>query len=303
MRIGVMSGATAGPDGTLDGLVARAQDLEARGFHSIWMANIFGLDAITSQAIVGRETKRIELGTAVVPSYPRHPTAIAQQSLTTQAASGGRFVLGIGLSHKLVIEDMMGLSYDKPARHMREYMEVLGPLLRGEPAKFSGDQYRVNAGFDVPGSSPVPVLIAALGDQMLKIAGRTSSGTILWMTGPQTIENHIGPKLRAAASAADRPEPRIVAGFPIVVTNDADAAREAIGKGLAMYGTLPSYRAMLDKEGAAGPADIAVVGDEKAVGESLDRLRDIGVTDFDAAIVPVEDGAHARTLDYLQSRL
>jgi len=303
MRIGVMSGATAGPDGTLDGLVARAQDLEARGFHSIWMANIFGLDAITSQAIVGRETKRIELGTAVVPSYPRHPTAIAQQSLTTQAASGGRFVLGIGLSHKLVIEDMMGLSYDKPARHMREYMEVLGPLLRGEPAKFSGDQYRVNAGFDVPGSSPVPVLIAALGDQMLKIAGRTSSGTILWMTGPQTIENHIGPKLRAAASAADRPEPRIVAGFPIVVTNDADAAREAIGKGLAMYGTLPSYRAMLDKEGAAGPADIAVVGDEKAVGESLDRLRDIGVTDFDAAIFPTDDGADARTLDFLESRL
>jgi F420-dependent oxidoreductase-like protein len=182
-------------------------------------------------------------------------------------------------------------------------MEVLGPLLRGEPAKFSGDQYRVNAGFDVPGSSPVPVLIAALGDQMLKIAGRTSSGTILWMTGPKTIENHIGPKLRAAASAAGRPEPRIVAGFPIVVTNDADAAREAIGKGLAMYGTLPSYRAMLDKEGAAGPADIAVVGDEKAVGESLDRLRDVGVTDFDAAIFPTDDGADARTLDFLQSRL
>lgn len=303
MRIGVMSGATPGPDGTLDGLVARAKDLEARGFHSIWMANIFGLDAITSQAIVGRETDRIELGTAVVPSYPRHPTAIAQQSLTAQVASGGRFVLGIGLSHKVVIESMLGLSYAKPARHMREYMEVLGPLLRGEPAKFSGDEYRVNAALDVPGAAPVPVLIAALGDQMLRIAGRTASGTILWMTGPQTIETHIGPKLRAAASDAGRPAPRIVAGFPIVVTHDADAAREAIGKGLAMYGTLPSYRAMLDKEGAAGPADVALVGDEKAVGESLDRLRDVGVTDFDAAIFPADDGADARTLDFLQSRL
>jgi 5,10-methylenetetrahydromethanopterin reductase len=303
MRIGVMSGATAGPDGTLDGLVARAKDLEARGFHSIWMANIFGLDAITSQAIVGRETNRIELGTAVVPSYPRHPAAIAQQSLTAQAASDGRFVLGVGLSHKLVIEDMMGLSYAKPARHMREYMEVLGPLLRGEAAKFSGDEYRVNASLDVPGAAPVPVLIAALGDQMLKIAGRTSSGTILWMTGPKTIESHIGPRLRAAASEADRPEPRIVAGFPIVITNDADAAREAIAKGLAMYGMLPSYRAMLDKEGAAGPADIAIVGDEKAVGESLDRLRDVGVTDFDAAIFPTDDEADARTIEYLESRL
>lgn len=303
MRIGVMFGATPEPDPTLDGLVTRAKDLEARGFDSIWVANIFGLDAITSMAIAGRETDRIELGTAVVPSYPRHPAAIAQQCLTAQTAGSGRFVLGIGLSHKLVIEDMMGLSYAKPARHMREYMEVLGPLLRCEPAKFAGDEYRVNVALDVPGASPVPVLIAALGEQMLRIAGRTSSGTILWMTGPQTIEGHIGPKLRAAASEADRPEPRIVAGFPIVVTHDADAAREAIGKGLAMYGALPSYRAMLDKEGAAGPADIAIVGDEKTVGESLDRLRDVGVTDFDAAIFPADEGAGARTLEYLQSRL
>jgi 5,10-methylenetetrahydromethanopterin reductase len=123
------------------------------------------------------------------------------------------------------------------------------------------------------------------------------------MTGPRTIESHIAPKLRAAASEAGRSEPRIVAGFPIVVTNDADAVRERIGKSLVMYGQLPSYRAMLDKEGAAGPADIAIVGDEKTVGASLDRLRDVGVTDFDAAIVPVEDGADKRTIEYLQSRL
>ncbi len=303
MRIGVMCGATPGPDGTLDGIVARAKDLEARGFHSLWLANIFGLDAITSLAIVGRETERIELGTAVVPSYPRHPVAVAQQCLTAQVASGGRFVFGVGLSHKMVIEDMMGLSYAKPARHMREYMEVLGPLLRGEPAKFAGEEYRVNLALDVPGASPVPVLIAALGDQMLRIAGSTASGTILWMTGPKTIETHIGPKLRAAAKDAGRPEPRIVAGFPIVVTDDPDAARESIAEGLAMYGTLPSYRAMLDKEGAAGPADIAITGNEKAVGESLDRLRDVGVTDFDAAIFPTEEGSDARTLDLLQSRV
>ncbi|MFT5442999.1 MAG: 5,10-methylenetetrahydromethanopterin reductase [Myxococcota bacterium] len=303
MRIGVMSGATPGPDGTLDGLVARAQDLEARGFDSIWMANIFGLDAISSQGIVGRETKTIELGTAVVPTYPRHPLAIAQQVLTTQAACGGRFTLGIGLSHQLVIEHMMGLSYAKPARHMREYMAVLGPLLRGEPAKFEGEEYRVNAALDIPGGTPVSVLIAALGDQMLKIAGRTADGTILWMTGMQTIESHIGPKLRAAAEEAGRPAPRIVAGFPIAVTDNPDAAKEAIAKGLQMYGTLPSYRAMLDKEGVAGPADIAIVGDEKTVGEQLDRLADVGVTDFDAAIFPADDTADVRTLDLLQSRV
>jgi len=302
MRIGIMSGATAGAGG-LDDLVGQAQDLEARGFATMWLANIFGIDAITAMAVIGRETQRIELGTAVVPSYPRHPSALAQQALTTQAACSGRFALGIGLSHKLVIEDMFGLSYERPAKHMREYMAVLGPLLRGEPVDFQGEQYRVKLGLEVPGATPVPVLIAALGDQMLRIAGRSSDGSILWMTGPDTIESHIGPKLRAAASAAGRAAPRIVAGLPIVLTNNADAVRERIGKMLAMYGQLPSYRAMLDKEGAAGPEEVAIVGDENALDAAMARLRDIGVTDFDAAIIPAEDGAVERTLDFLASRL
>lgn len=301
MRIGVMTG--TGAEGSLDGLVARAKDLEARGFHSMWTANVFALDAITALAIAGRETRRIELGTAVVPTYPRHPVAIAQQSLTAQAACGGRFVLGIGLSHQLVIEGMFGMSYDKPARHMREYMAVLEPLLRGEPAKFEGEQYRVNTALEVPGAARVPVVIAALGDQMLKIAGRSADGTILWMTGPATVEGHIAPKLRAAARDAGRGEPRIVAGLPIVLTRDVDGAREAISKQLVIYGQLPSYRAMLDKEGVAGPADIAIVGDEKVLDAAIGRLRDVGVTDFDAAIVPTDDGADARTLEFLQSRL
>ncbi len=302
MRIGIMAGATGG-EGTIEGMIARAKDVEARGFDSLWVANIFGLDAIGALAVVGHETAKLELGTAVVPTYPRHPVAIAQQTLTTQAASGGRFTLGIGLSHKLVIEDMFGLSYDRPAVHMREYLEVLTPLLRGEPAKFSGEHYRVNAGLQVGGASPVPLLIAALGDRMLQLAGKYTDGTILWMTGPATIEGHIQPKLTAAAEAAGRPAPRIVAGFPIALTNDPEGAREAIGTNLAMYGQLPSYRAMLDKEGAAGPADIAIVGDEAAVKAQLGRLRDVGVTDFDAAIVPVDGETDARTLDFLQSEL
>ncbi len=302
MRIGIMAGATGGDNG-LDALVTSAKDFEARGFDTMWMANIFGIDAITAAAIIGRETKTIGLGTAVVPTYPRHPTALAQQTLTAQAACGGRFALGIGLSHQVVIESMLGLSYARRAQHMREYMAVLGPLLRGEPAKFEGEEYRVNLTLDVPGALPVTTMLAALGDHMLRIAGQTADGTILWMTGPETIESHVGPKLRAAASESGRAEPRIVAGLPIVLTENVDAAREAIDKTLVIYGQLPSYRAMLDKEGAAGPADVALVGDEKTLDGEIQRLRDIGVTDFSASIVPTEDGAVERTLDYLTSKL
>ncbi|MEE3327381.1 MAG: TIGR03564 family F420-dependent LLM class oxidoreductase [Myxococcota bacterium] len=303
MRIGVMSGASQGAEGELSALVEQACNLESRGFHSLWMANIFGLDAITTQAIVGRETNKIELGTAVVPTYPRHPFAIAQQARTAAAASGGRFTLGIGLSHQVVIENMMGLSYAKPASHMREYMAALGPLLRGEPVAFEGEEYKVNGALEVPEAGSVPVVIAALGDRMLRIAGETSEGTILWMTGPATIESHIIPKVTAAASEAGRPAPRIVAGFPIVLTNDTEHAKAYIAKSLAVYGQLPSYRAMLDKEGAGGAADVALAGDEKVLDAALDRLRDIGVTDFNAAIMPLDDEAEARTLKYLESRL
>ena len=168
---------------------------------------------------------------------------------------------------------------------------------------FQGDQYRVNGALDVGDAAPVPLLLAALGDHMLRIAGRDTEGTILWMTGPATIESHIAPKLRKAADEAGRPAPRIVAGFPTILTNDPETVKKRIGKSLSVYGQMPSYRAMLDKEGVEGPADVSLVGDEKVLDAALDRMRDVGVTDFNAAIVPLEEGADKRTLDYLQSRL
>jgi 5,10-methylenetetrahydromethanopterin reductase len=302
MRIGVIHGVTAGEDGGLDGVVRQAQAREAEGFSTFWLPNIFGLDAITTLALAGRETKRIELGTAVVPTYPRHPIAMAQQALTAGVAANGRFTLGLGLSHKLVIEDLMGMSYAAPVRHMREYLSVLQDLLAGRPSKFAGQEYRVNLGLQVPGAKPVPVLVAALGEQMLRLCGRLADGTILWMTGPKTIAQHVAPTLFAAAKEAGRPQPRIVANLPIALTNAPDAAREWVGRNFAIYGSLPSYRAMLDREGAAGPADVTLAGDEKALDAALGRLRDLGVSDFAGAIAAVDAETAKRTLAYLASR-
>ena len=276
-------------------LIESAQKIEAAGLSNIWMANIFGYDAISILAILGHETPRIGLGTAVTPTYPRHPTAIAQQAMTTAAATNNRFTLGIGLSHKLVIEDMFGMSYDKPAKHMREYLSVLMPLVRGETANFEGEQYKVRGvNITVPGAQQLPVVIAGLGPVMLRLAGEMTDGTSTWMVGPKTMANHIIPGL-------GRGDATVIAGVPIVLTTDVEAAREKIAKNLVIYGQLPSYRAMLDREGIDGPAGLAIVGDENTLRGEIKRFQDAGVTHFSAAIMDVDDGAYDRTLGFLST--
>ena len=301
MNIGMMLGA-AGGETTLEDVLGMIAQAEAAGIQTAWMANIFSFDAVATLGLAGHVTQRIELGTAVTPTYPRHPTALAQQALTSAAATGGRFTLGIGLSHKLVIEDMLGLSYDRPARHMREYLSVLMPLVRGEVCNFAGEQYRVNGlQLAVPGSAGMRVVVAALGPAMLKVAGELADGTNTWMVGPKTMEQHIIPSLSAAARDAGRPSPQVVGGFPIVLTNEPDAAREQIAKDLVMYGQLPSYRAMLDREGVAGPADIAIAGDENLLRGELRRLENMGVTHFNAAVAAGDAEAQQRTVEFLAS--
>ncbi len=310
MKIGIMTGAR--PSGsnvneigrsiTVDEVVALTQRAEAAGFSNVWMANVFALDAIMTMAIAGRATRTIEVGTAVTPTYPRHPTAIAQQAVTAAAASGNRFVLGIGLAHKIMIEDALGISFAQPARHMKEYLEVLAPLLRGEVVHYEGEQYCVRGlSIGAAGAGEVPLIVAALGEHMLKLAGRLAAGTITWMVGPRTLDGHVIPTLAAAATAAGRPTPRVIAGFPIVLTNKPDEARALIGKALAVYGDLPSYRAMLDREGVAKPEALALVGDEAALRAGLARIRDAGATDFNAAIAEVDPGAFDRTFEFLAS--
>lgn len=293
MRIGFFGGSTN--NGTIDDIVAEARQAEEAGFASFWAPQIFGHDALTALAIVGREVPRIELGTSVVPTYPRHPMMLAQQCLTVNAASGGRLTLGIGLSHKIVIENMLGMSFDKPVRHIRDYLSILGPLSRGEPVSYEGEAYSTHAAVNVPGASPFSTVVAALGPQMLKAAAELADGTLTWCTGPKTLAEHIVPTITEAADAAGRPAPRVIAALPVCVTSDAAGAKERAAQVYAMYGSLPSYRAMLDREGAAGPEDIAITGSASEVIDRVSALADIGVTDFAAVEFPGTSDEAAET--------
>jgi F420-dependent oxidoreductase-like protein len=278
MRAGVMFDTEV----PFDAAVAQVASLRDAGIEMAWSSQIFGYDALTALAAIGREVPDIGLGTAVVPTYPRNPVMLAGQALTVQAATGGRLTLGIGLSHQLVIENVFGLSFDKPARHMREYLSILMPLLEGEQVSFAGETLRASTFGPLQIKAPAPtVLVAALGSTMLKIAGRMASGTVTWMTGPVTVETHIIPTIRAAAAEAGRPVPQIAVGLPVCVTEDVEQARKKASEALAVYGHLPSYRAMLDREEeGCGPADVAIVGSESEVRGEIRRLSDIGATEF-----------------------
>ena len=297
MRIG-LGLAERGDSGALTGLADQLRRGADDGFASAWLANIFGLEALTALAVAGSQVPGIELGTAVIPTYPRHPAMLAQQAMTAALAVGqGRLTLGIGLSHQLVIESMYGYSFDKPARHMREYLEVLLPLLDGTPVSVDGSTVHAHIGLSTPRAATVPVLLAAMAPRMLRLAAEQTAGTILGMTGPATVRDYIVPTITAAASAAGKDAPRVVCQLPVCVTSEPDTARAQAAEAFAIYGQLPSYRAMLDREGAAGPADVAIVGDEDAVAAQILALEDAGVTDFVAAeFARGEDRQRTRSL-------
>ncbi len=257
------------------------------GFDHAFATQIFGPDSLTLLAAAGVLVPGIGLGTGVVPVHPRHPMMLAAQALTVQEVTDNRLILGIGLSHQVMVEGIWGMSFEKPARYMEEYLASLMPLLHGETVSNAGARVTTTTPLplSVPGATAPPVLVAALGTLMLKLAGTVADGTVTWMTGVNTIGSHIVPTIRAAAEAAGRPEPRVGVSLPVCVTGDIEAAKERIVGVTAIYPTLPSYKAMLDKEGAESAGDIAFVGDEESVAASVARLAEAGATDFVCSII------------------
>jgi F420-dependent oxidoreductase-like protein len=297
MRLGMFLNPTS-----VDQYIADCKVIAAQGFQAVWSPQVFGLETLAVIAVAGREVPELTFGTAVVPTYPRHPATMAQLAFTAADATGGRLMLGIGLSHEIVISGMYGMSFDKPAIHMREYLSILGPLVHERRVRYEGAGLTFRGGLQVANVEPFPVLIAALAPAMLKLAGTMADGTILWMTGPKTIADHIIPTMHAAATEAGRPIPRTVVGLPVCLTNDVEAAKERAAKDYVIYGQLPSYRAVLDREGAAGPADIAIIGNEATIAASIARVRDAGTTEFAANLFGSTE-EQTRTQEFLASLL
>lgn len=285
--------------GGINGVLEDLDAMEKAGFGSYWLGQIGLLDSLTVFAAHGATGSSMELGTAVVSTWERHPRMLAGQALTTQALVGDRLVLGIGLNHRPVVEERLHMEWDRPIRHINEYLSILDDLLHTGRSSFRGEIWSFEDENVRPTGNPPKVMLAAMGEQMLRIAGRRTAGTILWCVGPRTIRNHIAPIINDAAAAADRPAPAIVCSIPVWVTDNPEPARQFLATVLAEYATIPSYRAMLDIEGRQGLGDLSIVGNEEFVLDALGEIADCGATEF--AAVPMGGSAEeeARTLALL----
>lgn len=300
MRIGLTGGGSS-----VDKVVQQARQAEADGFTSLWYASLVTGDPLVAIALAGRETSRIELGTAVLQTYPCHPLLQANRvASVVDAMRRPGFTLGIGPSHEPLIRGVFGLSYDHPGRSTEEYVRILAGALRGETVDFDGANWSAHtAGRMARLAHPVPVLVSALGPRLLRVAGELADGTVLWMAPPRAIESHIAPRVRAAASAAGRPAPRIVAGLPVAVHDGEAEARSAAAASSTMYAGMAAYRRILALGGAASPAEAAIIGNERSVRAQLQGLIDAGATDIWAAVFPVGDDrakSLRRTTDLLK---
>jgi F420-dependent oxidoreductase-like protein len=298
VRIGVMIGPERGDSARkVTKMLADIDWAETAGLDSAWIPQIPNdFDALVAVALLGTRTSRIELGTAVVPLQAQHPIALARQALSVHAATGGRLVLGVGPSHHWIVDDMLGIPYERPAAYTRDYLQVLDAALsttRANPGAVDveNDTFRVHNPLDLAPVAPLPVLVAALGPVMLSLAGERADGTILWMADERAVAEHVVPRITKAADNAGRPAPRIIAGIPVCLcaAGEIDAARERANRILGEAEVSPNYQRLLGYGDAKDVGDICAAGDEDAILDRLRRFAAAGVTDLSVRLLPIGD--------------
>lgn len=294
MRLGVMIGAERGDSARkVAKLVSDIGWAESAGLDSAWMPQVPNdFDALTMVTLMAGHTSTIELGTAVVPLQAQHPIALARQALSVQAVAGGRLALGVGPSHHWIVRDMLGLPYEKPAAYTRDYLEVLHTAFGNPgPVDVENETFTVHNPLDLPPTSPMPVLVAALGPVMLRIAGEHADGTVLWMADERAIGDHIAPRINKAAAGAGRPAPRIVAGIPVCLCAnfEIEAAKERANRILSEAETSPNYQKLLERGDARNVGDLCAAGDMEQILRRFRDFADAGVTDLSVRLLPIGD--------------
>lgn len=307
MRLGLMVGPERGRYSTkVERLRSDALWAESAGFSSVWIPQIPDeFDALTAATVVGAATTSIEVGTAVVPIQPRHPIALAQQALSVQAVCEGRLALGLGVSHNWIIDDMLGLPYEHLRSTMSCYLDVLDQAFAGPgDVDVENEQFKIHNPLDVTDLSPMPVLLAALGPMMLRLAGERTSGTILWMADERAIATHVVPNITGAAQAANRPAPRIVAGIPICLCRDQeiDVAVARANRILAEAKMSPNYQKLLEHGNATTVGDILAAGSESTIEKRLRGFVDAGVTDISVRVLPIGQEREERVISSQRTR-
>ncbi|MFD8804513.1 LLM class F420-dependent oxidoreductase [Streptomyces sp. NPDC059597] len=281
MTVGVALNAAEAPN-QVDATVRLAQEAADAGLRSAWFGQTFGADSPQLAAIVGREVPGLQVGTSAIPVFGRHPLLVSSQALTAQAATHGRYHLGLALGTKLLTETGFGLPFERPIARLREFLTALRQLTQTGTADFHGELLTATTPVParVPGAEDgVPILVAAMGPQALRVSGELADGILPYLAGPRALADHIVPALTAAAEAAGRPAPRVVALVPGVVTDDVEAVRRKATDHLAFYEQIPSYARVLELSGARRASDVAVIGDEKTVAAEVRRYRDAGATE------------------------
>ncbi|MFI7361344.1 TIGR03564 family F420-dependent LLM class oxidoreductase [Streptomyces sp. NPDC050149] len=307
MRVGVMSGPERGDAAYKAArMVDDARWAEEAGFDTVWVPQVpTDFDALVAVSLMGRATSRIELGTAVVPVHAQHPIALARQALSAHAAAGGRLALGVGASHHWIVRDMLGIPYEKPAAYTRAYLEVLNAAVSGTSSvDVENDLFSVHNPLTIGPDSPLPVLMAALGPVMLRIAGATTDGTVLWMADERSVAEHVAPTINKAAQEAGRPAPRIVASVPVCLCapGEVDAARERANRILGEAEVSPNYQRLLEYGDARNVGDLCVAGDEAAIAARFKRFEDAGATDLSVRLLPLGKGREELVASKLRTR-
>jgi len=304
MRIGLMVGPVRGAK--IERFRADARWAEEAGLSSVWIPQVPNdFDALTGATIAGAATTRIEIGTAVVPVQPRHPIALAQQALSVQTVCGGRLTLGLGVSHHWIIEEMLGLRYERQALTMRCYLDVLDQAFQGPGGvDVENELFRIHNPLDITDNARTPVMLAALGPLMLRLAGARTGGTILWMADERAIATHVVPDITRAAAAAGRPPPRIVAGVPVCLCRDAEIeiAVARANRLLAEAETSPNYQKLLDRGDARAVGDILAAGSESRIEKRLRAFIDAGATEIAVRVVPIGESRDERLASLERTR-